>query len=149
MKQTRPVMIVEDSDEDFEITSWALQKAGFTGPLIRCMRAEEALRRWWSPASSASERSDPLPFLVLLDLNLPGMSGIDFLDEVRHREQRPPVPIVILSTSNNPRDIAACYRQGAAGYLCKPLSIEHYVDKLHSLIQYWMQAVTLPPAGVY
>ncbi len=149
MNQTRPVMIVEDSDEDFEVTSWALEKAGFSGEIIRCVRAEEALLQLCPapppPDQPVSTQGHSLPCVVLLDLNLPGMNGIDLLTAVRSSERPPAVPIVVLSTSSNPRDIAACYRLGAAGYLCKPLKIEHYVEKLLGLIHYWLATVTLPP----
>ena len=85
-----------------------------------------------------------MPCLVLLDLNLPGMNGLQLLEELRSVEQPPTIPVVILSTSKNPRDLAACYRLGAAGYLCKPLSLELYTSKMLKLTQYWFDAVTLP-----
>lgn len=139
-----PLLIVEDSDEDYEVTCWALEKAGFEGPIIRYVRAEEALPRLCPEVRPYPGDADPLPCLVLLDLNLPGMNGMDLLEDLRRGERSPAVPIVILSTSNNPRDVAACYRLGAAGYLCKPLAMERYVEMLRGLLGYWLDAVTLP-----
>ena len=143
MKEESPLLIIEDSDEDFEVTCWALQQAGFNRPIIRCNRAEEALLRL-CPVPPNQESGCIVPCLVLLDLNLPGMNGLQFLEELRSVEQPPTIPIVILSTSKNPRDLAACYRLGAAGYLCKPLSLELYASKMLKLIQYWFDDVTLP-----
>jgi CheY-like chemotaxis protein len=144
MKEHRPLLIIEDSDEDYEVTCWALQQAGFTGPVIRCERADEALLHL-SPVPRPPDWVAPRqPALVLLDLNLPGMNGRQLLEELRRGLEPPPIPIVILSTSSNPRDVAACYRLGAAGYICKPLSVDLYVEKLRGLTRYWFDAMTLP-----
>lgn len=146
MKENRPLLIVEDSDEDFEVTCWALQEAGFTGSIARAVRAEDALLRFRQfprhPDWPARQ-----PGLVLLDLNLPGMNGKQLLEQLRTIEPVLAIPIVILSTSNNPRDVAACYRLGAAGYLCKPLSLELYVEKMRGFTRYWFDAMTLPEEG--
>jgi DNA-binding response OmpR family regulator len=141
MNEIRQLLIVEDSDEDFEVTCWALRKVGLALPIIRCARAEEALVYLCPPKAHPSGN---MPCLVLLDLNLPGMNGLQLLGELHHGELQPTVPIVILSTSKNPRDIAATYRLGAAGYICKPLSLDRFVEKMRGLTSYWFNAVTLP-----
>jgi len=66
------------------------------------------------------------------------------LRELRAIELPPAIPIVVVSTSNNPRDVSTCYSLGAAGYLCKPLSLDCHVEKLRYLTHYWFDAVTLP-----
>lgn len=144
MNDHRSLLIVEDSDEDFEVTCWALRQAGFSGPIRRCSRAEEALQQL-CPTRPAILGADS-PGVVLLDLNLPGMNGQELLKELRGNAQPPAIPIVILSTSTNPRDIAACYRLGVAGYLCKPLSLDLYVEKLRSLLSYLFETVMLADA---
>jgi len=143
MKDNRPLLIVEDSDEDFEVTCWALQQVGFTRPILRASRAEEALELL-NPAQPKYRWDDHLPCLVLLDINLPGMTGQQLLQAMRQTRQPLTVPIVILSSSLNPRDIATCYRLGAAGYFCKPLSLDRYVEKMQGLTRYWFDAITLP-----
>ena len=143
MKEHRRLLIVEDSDEDFEVTCWALRKAGLALPVIRCTRAEEALP-YLCPTPPRPHPSCNMPCLVLLDLNLQGMTGLQLLEGLRRGEPPPPVPIVILSTSKNPRDIAATYRLGASGYICKPLSLDRFVEKMRALSGYWFDAVTLP-----
>lgn len=137
MSDAHSLLLVEDSDEDYEIACWALRKAGFEGALERCDNALAALHRL-APGRA------PLPWAVLVDLNLPGMDGKELLGELRCKEQAVALPLVVLSTSTNPQDIAACYRLGAAGYLCKPLSIEVYVEKLRGLIDYLRNIVALP-----
>ena len=143
MKRIRPLMIVEDSDEDFEVICWALQKTGFTHPAIRTERAEEALSRLF-PGLPQADRIDQLPCLVLLDLNLPGMNGLQMLEELRQMKQPPSIPIVVMSTSNNPLDIAACYSFGAAGFILKPFKLEQYLEKVSELTHYWFNTVMLP-----
>ncbi len=143
IKKMRPLMIVEDSDEDFEVICWALQKTGFAHPVIRSERAEEALSRLF-PGMSQLDRIDPLPCLMLLDLNLPGMNGLQMLEELQQMKQKLSTPIVILSTSDNPLDIAACYRFGAAGYIVKPFKLEQYIEKIRDLTRYWFNTITLP-----
>lgn len=143
MKKMRSLMIVEDSDEDFEVICWALQKSGFTYPVIRSARAEEALMHLITELSQA-ERLNPYPCLVLLDLNLPGMNGLQLLEALGQRQPPLPVPIVVMSTSNNPVDIVASYRLGAAGYILKPFKLELYLEKIRELTHYWFNTVTLP-----
>ena len=142
MNPQRPLLIVEDSDEDFEVTAWALKQVGNTQPIIRASRAESALPHLCPPPGSGGQKPALLPYLVLLDLNLPDMDGRQLLAHVR--DQAPAVPIVIVSTSSNPRDIEACYRLGAAGYICKPLSLSLFTEKIAALMHYWFSAVALP-----
>ena len=142
MNEDHPILIIEDSDEDFEVTCWALQQAGFTHPITRAVRAEDALIHL-CPMPPRLDWTSKLLCLVLLDLNLPGMNGLQFLQELRQAGRPPSIPVVILSTSKNPRDIADCYRLGAAGYFCKPMSLQLYIEKMRRLIQYWFESVTL------
>lgn len=140
----RPILIVEDSDEDFEATTWALRKIGFTRPIDRCTCAQDALQRFSLGRGANDPNSAPMPCLVLLDLNLPGMDGRQFLERLRARENPPAVPVVVLSTSINPLDVEASYRLGAAGYLNKPLKLELLVERMRILSTYWFEAVLLP-----
>lgn len=137
--ENRPLLLVEDSDEDFEVTCWALQNTGLQRSIIRAKDSEEALFYLLS-----AEKKSQLPSLVLLDLNLPGMSGRQLLQELRRSHSPPAIPVIMLSTSNNPNDVNDCYSLGVAGYLVKPLSLDLYVEKLRDLIHYWFNVVTLP-----
>ena len=139
----RPLMIVEDSDEDFEVFCWALQKTGFTRPVIRAESAEVALTHLF-PELLQADRIDPLPCLVLMDLNLPGVNGLQLLEQLSKMKQLLSNPVVIMSTSNNPLDIEACYCFGAAGYITKPFKLEDYIEKVRALTHYWFNTVMLP-----
>jgi CheY-like chemotaxis protein len=140
MTKSNPILIIEDSDEDFEIACWAIRQTGNTSPIERASRAEEVLARF-----SLNETNIALPpALILLDLNLPGTNGREILSQLRQSEDFCFIPIVIVTTSTNPRDIEACYRLGASGYIGKPLQLEKFLVKIEGLINYWFSTVTLP-----
>ena len=143
MDSLRPILVIEDSDEDFEVACWALNQTSIQHPIIRAANADEALVQLnllETPHESQSSR----PALVLLDLNLPGLNGRELLKQLKNSEHAGLSPVVVLSTSNNPRDIEACYRLGAAGYICKPLQLQIFADKIKNLMLYWFSTVTLP-----
>jgi len=78
------------------------------------------------------------PSLILLDLNMPEMNGIEFLRHMYNSTQLKHIPVVILSTSENSKDLKKCYELGIAGYIIKPLRYEDYVQTIKKLIDYWM-----------
>jgi CheY-like chemotaxis protein len=137
-----PLLIVEDSDEDF----YAMQRAlGKTLPceVVRCRTGSEALDYLFRRGAYAQAI---LPSLVLLDLNLPGKDGRAVLEQVKHDAMLRAVPIVVVSTSDNPTDIARCYTIGCSGYLVKALAYERLASALQILCAYWFTVVTLPQA---
>lgn len=150
--ETAALLIVEDSDEDFALARWALQQAGFTGPLRRAASIAEALALLCPGCASApagAAQQAPAAFdVVLLDLNLPDGTGFDLLSDLRAEyAQMLPLPVVILTTSNNPRDVASLYRLGVSGYFVKPLDRKGFAAQIRSFADYWFSAVTLPPAA--
>lgn len=81
--------------------------------------------------------SKDLPDVILLDLNMPKMNGIEFLRILKKDEKLKYIPAIILSTSNNHKDILECYKIGVAGYVMKPLRYEEYTMKIKNLVAYW------------
>ena len=82
-------------------------------------------------------QKDRLPDIILLDLNMPKMNGIEFLKILKESDTLKYIPTVILTTSNNRRDVLECYKIGIAGYVIKPLKYDDYVTKLKSVFEYW------------
>jgi CheY-like chemotaxis protein len=80
-----------------------------------------------------------LPDLILLDLNMPKMNGIEFLSILKGDERLKYIPAVIISTSNNNRDLKECYKIGIAGYIIKPLKYEDYTLKIEKMLAYWSE----------
>ena len=80
---------------------------------------------------------DNLPDIILLDLNMPKINGVDFLKILKSDENLKYIPIIIVTTSSNQRDLLECYKIGIAGYVSKPLKYEEYVSKIDKLLAYW------------
>ncbi|EAP86665.1 response regulator [Croceibacter atlanticus] len=78
-----------------------------------------------------------LPDLILLDLNMPKINGLEFLRILKDDERLKYIPTIVLTTSNNRKDVLECYRIGIAGYILKPLKYEDYVSKIHKVLAYW------------
>ena len=78
-----------------------------------------------------------LPNIILLDLNMPKMNGVEFLKVLKNDEKLKSIPAIVLTTSSNKKDLLACYEMGIAGYVLKPLKYEDYVDKIEKVISYW------------
>lgn len=139
----RPILLIEDSDEDFEITCSALRLAGVSAPIGRCATGRAAMEFIHRKAANEEVRR---PALVLLDLNLPGVDGRQLLREMLGAEWLLTVPKVVLTTSSNPRDVDTCYRQGASGYLVKPVDLDLFESMIQRVADYWLRTVRTAPA---
>ncbi|MGB3773899.1 MAG: response regulator [Leeuwenhoekiella sp.] len=83
------------------------------------------------------KKKERLPEIILLDLNMPKMNGIEFLRILKDDETLKYIPVIILTTSNNRKDVLECFNIGIAGYIIKPLKYEDYVIKLKAVLEYW------------
>ena len=141
--QTR-IMVIEDSPEDFEATERGFRKAGLQNPIIHCDDGDEALDylhrrgRWEDPDSS------PRPTVILLDLNLPGTDGREVLQDIKADEELRSIPVVVLTTSSDKRDIEACYLAGANSYVQKPVNLDGFLEAIQRLKDYWLEISILP-----
>ncbi len=141
MRIGQRILIVEDSDEDFYATSRVLRKFG-SFPLERCTVGSEVLPHLQKDATVPQKI--PLS-LILLDLNLPGKrDGRQVLGDLKADHRYRSIPVVIMTTSSNPRDISRCYDQGASGYMVKPVDLERFTECIENLVKYWFDAVSLP-----
>ena len=143
---TQTILLVEDEENDVFFLQQAMQRAGLRNPLQVARHGREALE-YFQGAGKFSNRQDfPLPSLVLLDLKLPYVMGLDVLKWIR---QQPglPVVVVILSSSKQEEDIATAYRLGANGYLVKPPDVGKLLDMAKSIKDFWLTQNT-PPARI-
>jgi CheY-like chemotaxis protein len=83
------------------------------------------------------EDKDNIPDIILLDLNMPKINGIEFLKILKANDDLKHIPTVILTTSNNQKDLLECYKTGMSGYVLKPLKYEDYVNKIETVLAYW------------
>ncbi|WPL17308.1 Response regulator rcp1 [Thiorhodovibrio winogradskyi] len=140
------LLIVEDSDEDYALALWALRQAGCARAIRRARSLTEALA-CLCPEHAGALGETPLLDLVLLDLNLPDGTGQELLLALRAAHgQALPVPVIVLTTSSNPRDVGEFYQLGVSGYLVKPLDRERFAAQMRVVVDYWLRTVRLPPA---
>lgn len=123
------ILLIEDDNIEIMKLQRTVSKLGLSHRITEAKNGEQALELLRS--------GQPLPDIVLLDLNMPRMSGIEFLSILKEDEVLKYLPIVILTTSENRVDLVECYRIGIAGYIIKPLKYEDYQDKLSKVLAYW------------
>jgi CheY-like chemotaxis protein len=140
-----PLLVIEDGDEDFDMLQLTFRRSGVTNPLFRCVDGDEALDflRGQGPFAEHPESAPP-PSLIVLDLNLPGTDGREVLQALRGDPRTKHIPVMVLSTSNNPRDIELCYRMGANAYAIKPIGLEKLEHLVELMRQFWLEAMELP-----
>jgi CheY-like chemotaxis protein len=146
--QDRPIVVIEDSDEDFEVTVWAVREAGVTNPIHRCADAAEIDALWAEHSLWPADLSRAYPLLVMQDLNLPGIDWLDTLHRLRADPWWRSVPVVIVSTSKQPGTVLACYRGGASGYLKKSVDLDVFAASMREVVAYWLRTVEPPPPPV-
>ena len=144
MPHSQPILLVEDSPEDFEATLRAFRKSGLKNTVVRCEDGDEALDYLHRRGQYADPARSPRPGVVLLDLNLPGTDGRQVLNEIKGSEHLRDIPVVVLTTSADERDITACYRAGANSYIQKPVDIDGFMKAIERLNGYWFEVVILP-----
>jgi CheY-like chemotaxis protein len=143
----QPILLVEDSPEDSEATQRAFRKSGLKNPILHCADGDEALDFLHRRGRFADPASSPRPGIILLDLNLPGTDGRQVLEEIKSTEALKQIPVIVLTTSNDERDVTACYRAGANSYVQKPVDMNGFMRAIARLNDYWFEVVILPRQG--
>jgi CheY-like chemotaxis protein len=123
------ILLIEDDMIEVMKLNRTISKLELPHKIIEANNGEEALQ--------FLQKKDELPDIILLDLNMPKLNGIEFLSILKKDEILRYIPTIILTTSNNQRDLLECYKIGIAGYVLKPLKYEDYVKKIQSLLAYW------------
>lgn len=129
MKLELKILLVEDNIIEILKLKRAIENLGMNHEVLEAENGEIAL--------DSIKQEEINPDIVLLDLNMPKMNGLEFLAIVRNDESMRHLPIIILSTSNNNRDLKEAYKLGVSGYILKPLKYEDYVKKIEHTLQYW------------
>jgi two-component system response regulator len=133
----QPILIVDDSEDDFEATKRAFGKANLRNPIAHAICGQSAL-------DYLNSAGKPKPGLILLDLNMPGIDGRKTLEIVKGTESLRDIPVVILTTSDDERDINACYALGANTYIQKPVDLDGLIAAIQRLKEYWFEIAILP-----
>ena len=140
----RTILLVEDSPEDYEATVRSLRKARLRNPIFRCKDGDAALDYLYQRGPYASPDAAPRPGIILLDLNLPGTDGREVLTVIKQDENLKTIPVIVLTTSSDERDIAACYKAGANSYVTKPVDLDGLFHALQRLQEFWLEVAVYP-----
>ncbi|HVH47320.1 MAG TPA: response regulator [Labilithrix sp.] len=130
------IVLVEDSDEDAELTLRALKRQNLANNVHRAIDGSAALDYFFEPDDPTGPKA--LPRVVLLDLKLPKVSGLEVLERLKSNERTRNVPVVVLTSSKEDRDLAEAYRLGANSYIVKPVEFEKFAQAIETLGMYWM-----------
>ena len=130
MRNAKPVLLIEDDRVDAMTVRRALKDLKVTNQLICTTNGEEALEY-------LRDESKKKPCVILLDLNMPKMNGIEFLKIAKADDELKKIPVVALTTSNEGRDIAESFSLGISGYIVKPVDYKRFVEAIRVLELYW------------
>ena len=139
------ILLVEDRDDDAELTARAFRKARIANPLVRARDGVEALDYLLGRGAHAARNVADVPAVILLDLNLPRVSGIEVLTAIRADARIKHVPVVILTSSNEDKDRLAAYQQHANSFVRKPVDYDQFVTAAQELGLYWLVLNEPPP----
>jgi CheY-like chemotaxis protein len=142
----RGILLVEDNAADVEFILASLDGAGLTEGVRVARDGVEALEQLGCTEPTAAEPTDTLPRLVILDVKLPRINGLEVLQRLRAHPRTREVPVVMFTSSNIARDVAECYRLGANSYVQKPVEFERFRDVVRQLGVYWL-SLNEPPRG--
>ena len=142
------LVVVEDSDEDFDTLVEAAREAGITQTIHRVDTGGDCLALLRGQRINALASWNALPALILMDLNSHGIDGREALVTIKPEPRLKDIPVVVLTTSANPKDVAFCYQAGANAYHVKPVRYDQYRLLLSGLLQYWLNAVVPLDASV-
>ena len=147
MNKSRSLLLVEDDPQDELLTIRALRAVTVISRIDVARDGAEALDYLWCQGPHGKRDSEDLPAVVLLDLKLPKLSGLQVLERLRADERTSLLPVVVLTSSDEERDLIESYRKGANGYVQKPVDFAEFSEAVARLGIYWL-AVNKNPYGV-
>lgn len=140
------ILLVEDSDDDVALTMRAFRRANIGNPIHVVHNGEEALEYLEGRGVHQDREDASLPCLILLDLQLPKLGGLEVLERIRATPRTELIPVVILTSSREEQDLLRGYRLRANSYIRKPVDFEQFQDAVRQLGLYWL-VVNEPPPG--
>ncbi len=130
MRSSRPILLVDDDNAEMMTVKRALNELNVHNELVHHLDGEQAL-------NYLKDDTNRSPCVILLDLNMPKMKGVDFLAAVKANAELKQIPVIILTVSNNEDDKTNCFDLCAAGYIVKPATYEEFIKAMDALDAYW------------
>ncbi|MFV8325381.1 response regulator [Flavobacterium sp. ZS1P14] len=132
------ILLVEDNMNDAELTIRALKKNNLANKLIHLKDGAEALDFIFAKGEYSDREMDNIPNVIVLDLKMPKVNGIEVLRRIKSDERTKRIPVVVLTSSKEDPDIQECYSLGVNSYVVKPVEFDHFVKAVSDLGLYWM-----------
>ena len=140
------ILLVEDNEDDADLTVLAFKRANLTHEIVVASDGAVALEMLHGERAFAGTRS-AMPLLVLLDLNLPRVSGLEVIRRVREEPGTRHLPVVVLTTSGEESDVISCYAAGANAYVRKPVAFEEFLGAIARTGHFWLSTNVRAPAA--
>jgi CheY-like chemotaxis protein len=144
MKSPLEILLVEDNPQEAELTIRALKKRTLANHFVHVHDGQEALDFLFGKGPYKERDVRELPKVVLLDLKLPKLDGIEVLRQMRANKHTRLVPVVVLTSSREDRDVIEAYQLGANSYIVKPVDFEKFLEVVSNMITYWLLLNELP-----
>ena len=138
MNREIEILLIEDNMNDAELTIRALKKNNLANKLVHLKDGSEAIDFIFAEGNYSGRKVENVPKVILLDLKMPKVNGIEVLKKIKADERTKKIPIVVLTSSKEDPDIQECYRLGVNSYVVKPVQFEEFVKSVSELGLYWM-----------
>jgi two-component system, response regulator len=133
------ILLVEDQQDDVDLTLRAFSRSAVSHEIVTVRDGQEALDFLFTTGRYAGRDRGLLPSVVLLDLKLPKVNGLEVLRRIRADERTRLIPVVVLTSSSEDRDILDCYGGGANSFICKPVNFSEFINTANELGRYWLE----------
>lgn len=130
MRTLRPILLIEDDSVDAMTVKRAMRDLHVTNDLVHAVNGEDAIKYLTDPEKEK-------PFVIILDLNMPKMNGVEFLKIVKSKPNLKTIPVIVFTTSKEKQDVLESFQLGAAGYMTKPVDYAKFVDVISTVMLYW------------
>ncbi|PKN80782.1 MAG: two-component system response regulator [Candidatus Cloacimonetes bacterium HGW-Cloacimonetes-1] len=141
----KTILLIEDNPSDIELTRRALSKSRICNDLAVVEDGVDALDYLFCTGNYANRNCEEMPTLILLDLHLPRIDGLEVLKKIRSNSKTSRIPVVVLTSSREDIDVAACYDNGANSYIRKPVDFSQFTEAVNQLGLYWLVINEAPP----
>lgn len=132
------ILLVEDNPQDLELTIRALRKANLANHIQVARDGEEAIEFIFCEGPYSNRKIEDKPKVILLDLKLPKIDGLEVLERIKNDERTKDIPVVVLTSSREQKDVIESYQLGVNSYIVKPVSFDQFIEAVRNLGMYWL-----------